>query len=593
MFGSIKTSVTTCKAVLLIMLTSFTLSWADVPPPPVNQNLGIPDSVFNNLERRNCWYCHAPQRLTDADRAELGWNFTPPTVKPGVITDRHHARVAKGMIMGENTQAPFGVPGEKYQCMSCHKIVWDEDQMADVVVQNFTNCLNCHIQTEGQASVHHLTEPAQAMNCKHCHGARINNPYDGHYIPEGRVPTQVTPRTSGGKGPNGEGACTFCHNEGVEATSGISVKTNAVNHHSTGIGQVGITVGGQPSQLDCTLCHDQAGSDWAIRRCENCHGISSIHNIQTDSNGDGNITIGGEEPYWGHVGSSPTDCNGCHGGYLGASTSIPNAGPIVPSLTGLSNNVVVAGTTETITVSGEALVNDVKSASGLKRLASKIVLTDLDGIETELTPESITPSSIQVTLPPNLEPGSYYVRAVKGPSASNPISLVVKPAVTIEWAEFWSGNTLTVEGHGFGTYMNAKDSGTSVSVNGAECKVTSWTDKLVIAECPEKCGTLVLETIFGNATDSMYGGCDAKPSTAALNPSFGAIDSDYYWDIVTMNGSGFGSGANGSVTVNGDTCKVTSWSDSKIVAEECPIRGCDTLVATSDEGSFTKLLDCN
>ncbi len=592
MFGNIKTSVNTCKAVLLIMLTSFTLSWADVPPPPVNQNLGIPDSVFNNLERRNCWYCHAPQRLTDADRAELGWTFTPPTVKPGIITDRHHARVKKGMIMGENTQAPFGVPGEKYQCFSCHKVVWDEDQMADVVVQNFVNCLNCHKQKEGQASVHHLTEPAQAKNCKHCHGARINNPDDGHYIPTGRVPTQVTPRTSGGKGPNGEGACTFCHNAGVESVSGIDVKANSVNHHSTGIGQVGIMIGDQPSQLDCTLCHDQAGSDWAIRRCENCHGISSIHNIQTDSNGDGNITIGGEEPYWGHVGSSPTDCNGCHGGYLGASASVPNAGPIAPELTELSLNTVTAGTAQTITVTGTALVNSVQSTSGLRVLKSKIVITDADGIETELTPESITPTSIVVTLPPNLEEGSYYVRAVKGPAASNPLPLVVKPEVVIEWAEFWSGNTLTVEGRGFGLYMKAKDSGTNVSVNGAECTVTSWTDKLVIAECPEKCGQLVLNTVFGTATDNMYGGCETV-GTNALNPTIDAIDSDYYWDIVTLDGSGFGVGANAKVTVNGDECKVTAWSDTKIVAEECPIRGCDTLIAISDTGSFTKLLDCD
>jgi len=90
----------------------------------------------------------------------------------------------------------------------------------------------------------------------------------------------------------------------------------------------------------------------------------------------------------------------------------------------------------------------------------------------------------------------------------------------------------------------------------------------------------------------MYGGCDTV-SVPALTPTIDAIDSDYYWDIVTLDGSGFGNGANASVTVNGDTCKVTSWTDGKIVAEECPIRGCDTLIAISDQGSFTKLLDCN
>jgi len=583
MFGNIKTSVATCKAVLLIMLTSFTLSWADVPPPPVNQNLGIPDSVFNNLEKENCWYCHAPQRLTDANLTNLGWTFTAPPVKAGIITDRHHARV--GTLIAPNTQAPFGVVGENYACTSCHLIEWDDALMANVVVQNFTDCLNCHTQTAGTASVHHLTAPAQALNCKHCHGSVIDNPNDGHYIPTGRVPTTMTPRASNGSGPNGEGACTFCHSPGLEAASGVSVNANAVTHHSTGIGQIGV------SALDCTLCHDQSGTNWEIRRCENCHGINSIHNIQTDSNGDGNVTVGGEAAYYGHVGNDPIDCNGCHGSYIGASTMNPG-GALVPSVTGLNNSVIVAGTTATITIDGEALVNDLQTSSGPKRLASKIVLTDLNGIETELTPNSISPSAAEVTLPPNLEPGSYYVRAVKGSSESNPISLVVKPAVVIEWAEFWEGNTLTVEGHGFGSYMNAQESGTSVTVNGAECKVTSWTDKLVIAECPEKCGKLVLETISGNATDNMFGGCETA-TVPDLNPTIDAIDSDYYWDIVTIDGSGFGNGANASVTVNGDTCKVTAWSDNKIVAEECPIRGCDTMIAISDQGSFTKLLDCN
>ncbi len=581
MFGNIKTSVNTCKAVLLIMLTSFTLSWADVPAPPVNQNLGIPDSQFNNLQRENCWYCHAPDRLTDVNRTNLGWTFTPPTVKAGAIPDRHHLRVVREMKMGANTQAPYGVPGEVYNCQHCHAI--DPATSMIVVDESFKNCLNCHKQMDGKASVHHLTEPAQALNCKHCHGSVINNPNDGHYIPTGRTPSMVTPRTSGGKGPNGEGACTFCHNAGVESVSGIDVKTNSVNHHSTGIGQVG--VGGDV--LDCTVCHDQTGSDWAIRRCEDCHGISSIHTIQADTDGDGNITVYGEAPGFGHIGKQ-SDCLGCHGGILGAaSTPIPSGGPVVPQINDLSVGKITAGSATKVTFTGIGLTNNAKTATGLKTYKSTIVLTDPDGITTELTPESISATQAVVTLPPNLEPGSYAVRAVKESLESAPVYLVVVPDVVIEWAEFWSGNTLTVEGRGFGSKINS-----SVTVNGTECSITSWTDTLVIAECPEKCGQLVLNTLFGTATDSMYGGCETA-GTEALNPTIDAIDSDYYWDIVTLDGSGFGVGANAKVTVNGDECKVTAWSDTKIVAEECPIRGCDTLIAISDTGSFTKLLDCD
>jgi len=83
---------------------------ANVPAPPVNQNIGIPDGVFNDLVRENCWYCHIPVRLTPDDLDDIGWTFAPPEVKPGVITDRHHFRV--GTVIQDPTDSPFGVPGE-------------------------------------------------------------------------------------------------------------------------------------------------------------------------------------------------------------------------------------------------------------------------------------------------------------------------------------------------------------------------------------------------------------------------------------------------------------------------------------------------
>ncbi len=85
----------------------------------------------------------------------------------------------------------------------------------------------------------------------------------------------------------------------------------------------------------------------------------------------------------------------------------------------------------------------------------------------------------------------------------------------------------------------------------------------------------------------------ATPLKPLFNPTVSTIDSDYYWDIVTIDGSDFGDETNATVTVNGDICRVKSWTNTKIVVEECPIRGCDTLVAISSQGSFTRLLDCD
>ena len=503
MFKNTKLSVNGLKAVILLIATSFTLSWADVPPPPVNQNVGIPDSVFNNLEKQNCWYCHIPSRLNDAELANLGWTFTAPTVKDGVITDRHHARV--GRIIEPNTQAPFGVVGEPYQCLSCHIIEWDETISANVVVENFTNCLNCHTQLPGQASVHHLTAPAQALNCQHCHGARIDNPGDGHYIPVGRTPTLVTPRTSAGKGLNGQGACTYCHNEGVESVSGVAVQKNSINHHSTGIGQDGV------SDLDCTVCHDQVGTDWAIRRCQDCHGINSIHNIQADSNGDGVLTVGGEAAFYGHIGNSPIDCNGCHGGYIAASTyTAPFSGPVVPEIVDMSTFRVTAGSVTTITVTGQALTNEVATANGPVELRSQVTLTHSDGAVTELTPDVISESSLDVTIPADIAVGNYYVRAVKGPNASNPLSLTVVPKVVISNVSA-TGETVTVNGIGFGGHLNAVNSGTSVTLAGAGCSIDTWSDTQIVANCATaQCGSLVIDTVNGTTTGTIS--CSDSPA---------------------------------------------------------------------------------
>ena len=136
MFKNRRSLASTLKIGLLMVLACVTLGWANVPPPPVNQNLGIPDSTFNNLNKLNCAYCHAPEKLSAEDRAQIGWTFEAPTMKDGIIADRHHLRVVKGMIMSEHTQAPFGEPGQPYECFSCHKIENGEMDRVDNPLKN-------------------------------------------------------------------------------------------------------------------------------------------------------------------------------------------------------------------------------------------------------------------------------------------------------------------------------------------------------------------------------------------------------------------------------------------------------------------------
>ncbi len=515
---------------LFFLLSSVTFSFANVPAPPVNQNIGIPDTTFANLTKLNCAYCHAPEKLTDAQKAEMGWTFDRPQMKPGILADRHHARV--DTIMKDGTQAPFGTAGDPYTCLSCHKIAWSEDSMTYELSDNFKDCQNCHISQEN-VTVHHLTTYAQSLNCKHCHGARIDNPNDGHYIPLGRTPTMVTPRTSGGKGAGGQGACTFCHNAGTESASGIAVNTNAVNHHSTGIGQVGI------SDLDCTLCHDRAGSDWAIRRCQNCHGIDSLHNIQADSNGDGVIIVGQELPYFGHIGNDPLDCKGCHGGSMQRAVAVPKAGPIIPQINDLSTFKILAGKETTLTVSGLALTNEING----RLLKSTITIARGDDVVAELTPSSISQSSLTVTIPASLSAGNYYIRAKKGPKDSNPMNIVVVPNVVISGISI-NNSALTVQGSGFGAYLNSVNSNTRVLIAGTQCSIESWTSSQIVAKCPSQCGEVVVNSIFGNSTYAVE--CDGNGGGDGNNDNYQAGYNAAY-DAAFAEG-------------NGDRCSGKTWN---------------------------------
>ncbi len=485
------------KAILFLLIISFTFSFARVPPPPpatVNQNIGIPDTTFKNLTKLNCAYCHAPEKLTQQQRNEMGWTFDKPETKPGVLADRHHNKVIKGVIIPKGTQAPFGTIGEPYVCLSCHKSEWNEANMRYELSNNFKDCQNCHIHNEN-VTVHHLTAKAQALDCKHCHGARVDNPNDGHIIRTSRRGSLSIPRPKNGTGPNGEGACTFCHKAGVDSASGISINTNAINHHSTGIGQDGI------SDLSCNLCHDDQEEDemWKFKRCQNCHGMKSLHSIQFDSNGDGQIIVGQELKYFGHVGNDPIDCQGCHGGYLALLNQnalgmmFPNV--VAPEILNLSTFKIIAGEEATISISGRGFTNVTYNIT----MKSFITITGKDDKEIKLTPISITESSIVVKTPTNIAPGNYYLHAKKGTYESNPMSIVVIPKVFI--SEVSENNSiLTIQGQGFGKYLDSIGTNTKISLENSKCSVESWSDTQIVAKCSTKCGSLVVDSVFGSDT---------------------------------------------------------------------------------------------
>jgi hypothetical protein len=374
-----------------------------------------------------------------------------------------------------------------------------------------------------------MTAQAQAQNCDYCHGP-VDNPFDGHPVGQ-NPPSSVTPNRCCGDGlpvhfkedgnPVFAGGCDYCHETGLtsgDAANGIvDARTNEQLHHDTGFFDQEPPV--------CDWCHQIVPPDidnpdpYDIRTCERCHGISSLHNILVDSdatglvdttgdgNGDtenlGNIIPNFENTYWGHVGNAD-DCWGCHG-YGAASGS--STGPIIPNIYLLSAYSVPEGSDFTLTITGSALMNTVYGAGEPVVMNSVAVLTADDGTETTLATLTISETSMDVTVPGTLAPGSYVLRAVKDISDSNAVGFVVVPAVTITDlnCEKKKG-ILTITGSGFTEKPGGTDSDLNVQINGVVVGITDlifWSDsqiKVSVDRCSRR-DAVTVNALFGSASD--------------------------------------------------------------------------------------------
>jgi hypothetical protein len=410
---------------ILIVVLTIGVALAIVPPPPANQDLGIYDTVCGEFAEEDCRACHSSG-----------------------VPDTHHLLVED----------------EGYGCTDCHQVINNPDGSTGVGV--IRNCVECH-----DTSPHHGAQEAVDGHCSHCHGSFVDDYDDGHSIPT-YEPSLITPDTSytvedAATGKKW-GGCEACHEP--DKTLVPPIYSNPETHH--GLGDL---------SLECDMCHgDTSNGDnlLSIRKCEDCHGTKSLHNIQYDyANTKG-------KPGYGHVGDN-WDCAGCHAWYVAYSYA-PQEGPIVPSIDQVSPTSMVAGAETVMNITGDNFVNTVNGID----YTSDVVIEN--GEETmTLTPNSITASEIVVTIPA-LDAGSYGLRVVKSGMNSNLVPIVVVPQVTIDSATI-RRDIVTVRGTGFGDEPEeqyAELLGVTVACEGnvLETDIISWNNARIVVNCPSATG---------------------------------------------------------------------------------------------------------
>jgi hypothetical protein len=533
-------------------------SFANVPPPPVNQKIGIPDSVFSNLQEEDCRFCHDNPDIVEPPPGDPNpdkWNV-----------DRHHLRYGQPLETGfcsvnnddvcttasdcnENICSLSGTPcasdsdcpinetcGEEcvgdsvapfppasdgtYQCTTCHPIITNGS--IDIIAVR--DCLFCH-----QSSPHHLTSEAQSQNCPFCHGDLVNRIGDGHIIPT-YDPSLITPNPSGGNGEpanvegNGAGACNYCHSTGTGQPGAIqpgivddpaftgpfgpvAVYWNSENHHSTGLGIF--------NSSQCLWCHniDDPGSD-PIRRCEGCHGFESLHNICVDSDdADDVCTPAGkpmeENPGWSHVGNN-NDCWGCHGFTAGFSvSSAPALGALTPYIDSSSVTHAKSGADTQVVLSGSNFQNTVETTT----YTSNVTLTTEDGTSIELVADFVSAKSLTFTIPASTAPGNYDVRASKGGKVSNPVPIILIPDVAITYMRCnTKARQLTINGVNLGEAIAGAEEYINVHVDGEVVQAVAWSDTQIVVpvrDCrinPEA----TVNSLFGSEGKVCGKGCEEK-----------------------------------------------------------------------------------
>ena len=121
------------------------------------------------------------------------------------------------------------------------------------------------------------------------------------------------------------------------------------------------------------------------------------------------------------------------------------------------------------------------------------------------------------------------------------------------------GTQVQINGVGFG----ATQGGSTVKFNNiAATTVTSWSDSQIVVAVPSTATTGAIQvTVSGVGSNSNVYFTVPAPQITSISPTSGVVGTQ-----VTVNGSGFqASRGSSSITFNGISATVNTWSDTQIV----------------------------
>ncbi len=116
--------------------------------------IGVPQN-FDLMAEADCRECHEDQTI----------------VVDEVLPNRHHLLLNE--TIPSETDAPYGSPGENYECLSCHALEFIQGEAA-FEFSEFRDCVDCHQQKANpQNTVHHRSSDAQTGDCTYCHSIPV------------------------------------------------------------------------------------------------------------------------------------------------------------------------------------------------------------------------------------------------------------------------------------------------------------------------------------------------------------------------------------------------------------------------------------